>query len=32
MKRTTILIVDDHTLIRETWSLLFGRHEHLEVV
>ncbi|HRE50586.1 MAG TPA: response regulator transcription factor [Flavitalea sp.] len=32
MKKTTIMIVDDHTLIRETWSLLLGRHEHLEVI
>ncbi len=25
------MIVDDHTLIRETWSFLLGRNERFEV-
>ena len=32
MGKTTILIVDDHTLIRETWSFLLGRNENFEVI
>jgi two-component system, NarL family, invasion response regulator UvrY len=32
MSRITILIVDDHTLIRETWSFLLGRNEDFEVI
>ena len=26
------MIVDDHTLIRETWSFLLGRNENFEVI
>ncbi len=26
------MIVDDHTLIRETWSFLLGRNEGFEVI
>lgn len=32
MNKTTIMIVDDHTLIRETWSFLLNRNENLEVI
>jgi DNA-binding NarL/FixJ family response regulator len=32
MSKITIMIVDDHTLIRETWSYLLGRNEELEVI
>jgi two-component system, NarL family, invasion response regulator UvrY len=32
MKKTTIMIVDDHTLIRETWSFLLGKNENFDVV
>ena len=32
MSRITIMIVDDHTLIRETWSFLLGRNEGFEVI
>jgi two-component system invasion response regulator UvrY len=32
MSRISILIVDDHTLIRETWSFLLGRNEDFEVI
>src|SRR5688572_22465545 len=32
MSKITIMIVDDHTLIRETWSYLLGRNEELEVL
>lgn len=32
MARITVMIVDDHTLIRETWSFLLGRNENFEVV
>jgi DNA-binding NarL/FixJ family response regulator len=32
MKRISIMIVDDHTLIRETWSFLLGKNENFEVV
>lgn len=32
MKRHTLLIVEDHTLLRETWKLLLGQHPQLEVV
>lgn len=32
MKKISIMIVDDHTLIRETWSFLLGRNENFEVV
>lgn len=32
MKRVSIMIVDDHTLIRETWSFLLGKNENFEVV
>jgi two-component system invasion response regulator UvrY len=32
MSKITIMIVDDHTLIRETWSYLLGRNEDLEVI
>lgn len=32
MEKITIMIVDDHTLIRETWSFLLGRNENFEVI
>jgi two-component system invasion response regulator UvrY len=32
MKSVSIMIVDDHTLIRETWSFLLGKNENFEVV
>jgi two-component system invasion response regulator UvrY len=32
MKKTSIMIVDDHTLIRETWSFLLGKNENFDVV
>jgi DNA-binding NarL/FixJ family response regulator len=32
MGKITVLIVDDHTLIRETWSFLLGRNENFEVL
>jgi two-component system, NarL family, invasion response regulator UvrY len=32
MAKISILIVDDHTLIRETWSFLLGRNENFEVI
>ena len=32
MCKITVLIVDDHTLIRETWSFLLGRNENFEVI
>jgi DNA-binding NarL/FixJ family response regulator len=32
MKRVSIMIVDDHTLIRETWSFLLGKNENFDVV
>ena len=32
MGKITVMIVDDHTLIRETWSFLLGRNENYEVV
>lgn len=32
MKRISIMIVDDHTLIRETWSFLLGKNENFDVV
>jgi len=32
MKKVTIMIVDDHTLIRETWSFLLGKNENFDVV
>jgi two-component system invasion response regulator UvrY len=32
MGKITVLIVDDHTLIRETWSFLLGRNENFEVI
>ena len=32
MAKISIMIVDDHTLIRETWSFLLGRDENFEVV
>jgi two-component system invasion response regulator UvrY len=32
MNKITVLIVDDHTLIRETWSFLLGRNENFEVI
>src|SRR3954471_24782207 len=32
MSKITIMIVDDHTLISETWSYLLGRNEDLEVI
>ena len=31
MEKISIMIVDDHTLIRETWSFLLGRTERFEV-
>jgi DNA-binding NarL/FixJ family response regulator len=31
MEKISIMIVDDHTLIRETWSFLLGRNERFEV-
>jgi len=32
MKKITIMIIDDHTLIRETWSFLLGKNENFDVV
>lgn len=32
MAKITVLIVDDHMLIRETWSFLLGRNENFEVI
>ena len=32
MSRISIMIVDDHTPIRETWSCLLGRNEGFEVI
>lgn len=32
MGKITVMIVDDHTLIRETWSFLLGRNENFDVV
>ncbi|RYY24835.1 MAG: response regulator transcription factor [Chitinophagaceae bacterium] len=32
MAKISVLIVDDHTLIRETWSFLLGRNENFEVI
>jgi two-component system invasion response regulator UvrY len=32
MKKVSIMIVDDHTLIRETWSFLLGKNENFVVV
>lgn len=32
MKKVSIMIVDDHTLIRETWSFLLGKNENFDVV
>jgi two-component system, NarL family, invasion response regulator UvrY len=32
MKRVSIMIVDDHTLIRETWSYLLAKNEKFDVV
>lgn len=32
MSKITIMIVDDHTLIRETWSFLLGRNEKFNVI
>ena len=32
MAKISIMIVDDHTLIRETWSFLLGRDENFEVI
>ncbi|HXB95415.1 MAG TPA: response regulator transcription factor [Puia sp.] len=32
MKKVSIMIVDDHTLIRETWSFLLGKNERFDVV
>ncbi|WP_127133101.1 response regulator [Pseudoflavitalea rhizosphaerae] len=32
MNRISIMIVDDHTLIRETWSFLLGRNEGFDVI
>jgi len=32
MSKISIMIVDDHTLIRETWSFLLGRHEAFDVI
>jgi len=32
MPKITVMIVDDHTLIRETWAFLLGRNENFEVI
>ena len=32
MNKISIMIVDDHTLIRETWSFLLGRNEEFDVI
>ena len=32
MSKITVMIVDDHTLIRETWWFLLGRNENFEVI
>lgn len=32
MNTISILIVDDHALIRETWAFLLGRHEGFQVI
>lgn len=31
MKKTTILIVDDHRLLRQTWSVILNKHTDYEV-
>ena len=32
MKRVSIMIVDDHLLIRQTWSFLLGKNENFDVI
>ncbi|HSZ31757.1 MAG TPA: response regulator transcription factor [Puia sp.] len=32
MSVTTIMIVDDHTLLRETWAKILSFHEHLKII
>jgi len=32
MAKISVMIVDDHTLIRETWSFLLARNENFEVI
>lgn len=32
MKKVSIMIVDDHILIRETWSFLLGKNENFDVI
>jgi DNA-binding NarL/FixJ family response regulator len=32
MSKISVMIVDDHTLIRETWSFLLARNENFEVI
>lgn len=32
MEKTTILIADDHTLVREAWSLIFNSDERYKVI
>lgn len=32
MKKVSIMIIDDHTLSRETWSFLLGKNENFDVV
>jgi len=32
MKKVSIMNIDDHTLIRETWSFLLGKNENFDVV
>src|SRR5689334_4240574 len=32
MDKTTILIVEDHTLVRETWSFIINSHPKFEVI
>ena len=32
MKKITVVIIDDHQLVREMWSHMFTGHQHFEVV
>lgn len=32
MKKISVIIVEDHKLVREMWVTLFAEHEHLDIV
>lgn len=32
MRRATVLIVDDHTLVRDSWAMLFSRYDRFQVL